>query len=214
MLTRELIRNLLLQSLLPFTAYFLTETVSSAMPTATLKLSHQNTQTYTRALIDSGSQRSFICAKLANKLKLPVVSTANMNLSTFGMDLAPQVFHVVRAKMQIGSHRFKGKLIVHDNVNMEIVSRGIHKVISMLANKGINLAHHHVNGDKLRNVQLLIGVDYLNQIVISQKKVFGVHSFITPGGLILFGPLPVWSRPAILYNEPRLYCNRVLCEPH
>ena len=42
------------------------ETVSSAMPTATLKLSHQNTQTYTRALVDSGSQRSFICAKLAN----------------------------------------------------------------------------------------------------------------------------------------------------
>ena len=42
---------------------------------------------------------------------------------------------------------------------------------------------------------------------------FGVNSFITPGGLIPFGPLPVWSRPATSYNESRLYCNRVLCEP-
>ena len=68
------------------------ETVSSVLPTATLKLSHQNTQTYTRALIDSGPQRSFICAKLANKLKLPVVGTVNMNLSTFGTDPTPQSF--------------------------------------------------------------------------------------------------------------------------
>ena len=108
------------------------------MPTATLKLSHQNTQTYTRALIDSGSQRSFICAKLANELKLPVVSTVNMNLSTFGTDQTLQVFHVVRAKMQIGSRRFTGKLIVQDNVNTEIVNPSIHKVTSMLVNKGIN----------------------------------------------------------------------------
>ena len=42
---------------------------------------------------------------------------------------------------------------------------------------------------------------------------FGVHSFITPGGLIPFGSLPAWSRPAISYDESRLYCNRVLCEP-
>ena len=69
------------------------------MPTATLKLSHQNTQTYTRVLIDSGLQRSFICAKLANKLKLPVVGTVNMSLSNFGTDPTPKVFHVVRAKM-------------------------------------------------------------------------------------------------------------------
>ena len=41
---------------------------------------------------------------------------------------------------------------------MEIVSPGIHKVTSMLANKGINLADRNVNGDKLRNVQLLIEV--------------------------------------------------------
>ena len=75
-----------------------------------------------------------------------------MNLSTFGMDPTPQVFHVVRAKMQIGSRRFTGKLIIHDNVNTEIVSPGIHKVTSMLVNKGINLADRHINGDKLRNV--------------------------------------------------------------
>ena len=182
------------------------------MPTATLKLSHQNTQTYNRTLIDSGLQRSFICAKLANKLKLPVVGTVNVNLSTFGTDPTPQVFHVVRAKMQIGSRRFMGKLIIHDNINTEIVSPGIHKVVSMLANKGINLADCNVNSDKLRNGQLLIGVDYFNQIVISQKKVYGVNSFVTPGGLIPFGPLPAWSRPAISYDEFRLYCNRVLCE--
>ena len=182
------------------------------MPTTTLKLSHQNKQTYTRVLIDSGSQRSFICAKLADKLKLPVVGTVNMSLSTFGTDPTPQVFHVIRAKMQIGSRRFTGKLIVHDNVNTEIFSPGIHKVVSMLANKGINLADHNVNGDKLCNVQLLIGVDYFNQIVISQKKVFGVNSFITPGGLIPFGPIPAWSRPANSYDESRLYCNSVLCE--
>ena len=115
--------------------------------------------------------------------------------------------------MQIGSRRFTGKLIVHDIVNTEIVSPGIHNVTSMLVNKGINLADRHINGDNLRNVQLLIGVDYFNQIVISQKKVFGVHSFITPGGLIPFGPLPAWSRPAISYDESRSYCNRVLCEP-
>ena len=182
------------------------------MPTATLKLSHQNTQTYAQALINSGSQHSFICTKLVNKLKLSVVGTVNMNLSTFGTNPTSQVFHVVRAKMQIGSRRFTGKLIVHDNVNTEIVSPGIHKVTSMLANKGINLADRNVNGDKLRNVQLLIGVDYFNQIVISQKKVFGVNSFVTPGGLMPFGPLPAWSRPAISYDESRLYCNCVLCE--
>ena len=183
------------------------------MPTAALKLSYQNTQTYTQALIDSGSQRSFICAKLANKLKLPVVGTVNMNLSTFGTDSTPQVFHIVRAKMQIGSRRFTGKLIIHDNVNMEIVSPGTHKATSMLANEGINLADCNVSGDELHNVQLLIGVDYFNQIVISQKKVFGVNSFVTPGGLIPFGLLPAWSRPAISYDESRLYCSCVLCEP-
>ena len=41
---------------------------------------------------------------------------------------------------------------------------------------------------------------------------FDVNSFVTPGGLIPFGPLPTWFRPAISYDESRLYCNRVLCE--
>ena len=127
----------------------------------------QQTNTKFLSLSKKKKKLRFICAKLANNLILPVVSTVNMNLSTFGMDPTPQVFHVVRAKMQIGSRRFTGKLIVHDNVNTEIVSLAIHKGTFMLANKGINLADHNVNGDKLRNVQLLIGVDYFNQIVIS-----------------------------------------------
>ena len=69
------------------------------------------------------------------------------------------------------------KLTVHDNV-YTLSCTGIHKVVSMLVDKGINLAKHHINSDKSPNVQLLMGVDYIDQIVINQRKVYGIYSFI------------------------------------
>ena len=169
----------------------------SVMPTVMLKVSYGNVNKQARALIDSGSQRSFISTSLARELQLPVIATVKIRLATFGSDFSEQELPIVKAKVQIGKRRFTAKFLVYDQINTEISCPGIRKLSETLKSKNVRLADNKIHSDVLTNIELLIGVDYFSKLIQSQRRVLGVSMFVTPAGVIPFGSLPEWTKPVI-----------------
>ena len=62
-----------------------------------------------------------------------------------------------------------------------------------LLNRGVRLADDSIDCNVIRNVDVLIGVDFLPCFIMGQCRFRGVNLFVSSGGLIPFGPLPKWS---------------------
>ena len=161
-----------------------------------------------------GSQRSFISTTLVNKLKLPVVDTVRIHLSTFGSDPVPTEMDVVKCRVQIGAHRLAAKFLIHDQVNREIHCLSLFKVYETLKDRGVCMADTNVNSDSSTNVEMLIGVDYFAKLVLSQCQICGVNTFIILSRVIPFRPLPEWSKPVVnRYKFNSIISDRVICNP-
>ena len=135
------------------------ELPSAALPTAKFKVAYGNSSCLSRALVDSGSQKSFISKTLANKLNLPVIAKVCLNLNTFGSGNIIQEFEVVKARIQLGKVKVNVKLIVHENVNTPVHNPGILQIQRKFNQKGIIMADRNIKSETMDDIDLLIGVD-------------------------------------------------------
>ena len=77
------------------------------------------------------------------------------------------------------------------------------------------MADDSVDCDMIRNVDVLIGVDYLPCFIMGQRRIKGVNLFVSSGDLIPFGPLPKWSLRAsnsTNYGPQPTVCAKAVCE--
>ena len=189
---------------------------SSATPTAKVILSRNDRNISTRVFLDSGkSQRSFISPKLVEQLQLPVVARIPIQITTFGSEIMAETLDLVKVKVKLSFKRVTMKLLVHEHASMVINCPGISNVTETLLNSGVRLADDSVDCDMIRNVDMLIGVDYLPCFIMGQRKIKGVNLFVSSGGLIPFGPLPKWSLRAsnsTNYGPQPTVCAKAVCE--
>jgi hypothetical protein len=144
----------------------------------------------TRLLFDSGSQRSYITAKLASTLQLKQTSTVSLSLSTFGSTKPKQVESAVvplRIKLIDGTY-----FTITANVTPTITS-GINravlneKIITSLCR--IVLADTLPTQDDTVHIDLLIGSDYYHDFVLCTKHEIatGLYCIDTTVGWIIQG---------------------------
>ena len=95
---------------------------------------------------------------------------------------------------------------MHDKVSAKFHNPGIVQMHQIFREQGIHIADRNVNSEVVDDVGILIGVDYFGKVVISQRKVCGINSFITPMGVVPFGPTTGWSLNHSGFNN-QVSCN-------
>ena len=182
----------------------------SAVPTAIISLKSGNGCSQTRAFFDTGSQRSYISTSLAKELGLKSVGEVTLSLSTFGEEIKQITCPIVSCNLHLGNFKMRVKLLVHDKVDMTVKTPGLSNVIKSLKENKIKLADDIVS-DKVEAIQLIIGIDYFAKFILSQSVYEGVNLFVTAGGSIPFGPLPLWADSVSQTDDTTVSTQFALC---
>ena len=167
--------------------------IPTAIPTATVRLSGGGTCVEARSMLDTGSQRTFICSSLVRDLNIQPHAEMPLTLTPFGSEPTSAERTIVKVVVRLGKTRVTLKAVVSDQMNTSIHSPGLGSVAKALRSKGIKLADRHLDGDEVDNVRLLIGVDYFHVFAHNQWRTMGVQLFSTSGGALISGPMPRWA---------------------
>ncbi|XP_068201726.1 uncharacterized protein [Palaemon carinicauda] len=136
------------------------------LPTAMAEINHRQGSKRVRLFLDTGSQKSFISAKTARQLGLPVVGKVALNIAPFGSAEISGQYDVVSCRVEIGRRIVRMKLVAHENVDVPIHNAGYVQVRQHLLSKGVTLADPENRSDELKNVHILVGADYFSYFII------------------------------------------------
>ena len=179
---------------------------SVALPTAVINLAGGGRRSCTRAFFDTGAQRSFIHAELAQKLCLPVIDEINLTISPFDSPVQHLRTSVVKVTVRLGNMRTTIRAVVHNNVDTIVRTPGISQVATMLRNHKIKLADSY-ESDVVQGIGLVIGADNYHKFVNGQQILQGINLLSCASGCIIFGPLPNWAVPSVSPSSNELPVN-------
>ena len=193
----------------------LSTTESVVLPTATVGISGGGSQSNTRAFFDSGAQRTFVQASIAESLNLPVVEEVSLNMSPFDSPVKQLKTKVVKVTVKMGKVKSTIRALVYDYLNTVIHCPGVSNAAKCLRANQIQLADCY-DKDDIDQIGLVIGADNYSKFVGSKYKYHGVELYSSPSGYIIFGTLPTWSNPlrvpfeGDLVNLSHIVCSRVI----
>ena len=152
---------------------------SVALPTV-VNLAGGGRRSCTRAFFDTGAQRSFIHAELAQKLCLPVIDEINLTISPFDSPVQHPRTSVVKVTIRLGNMRTTIQAVVHNNVDTIVRTPGISQVATMLRNHKIKLADSY-ESDVVQGIGLVIGEDNYHKFAnrfFKELTCFLVHQVV------------------------------------
>ena len=153
----------------------------------------------------------FVSPEIVLRLNLPVLEKVPIQLGTFSNDSTSCILDLVKVKVQFGNSRFTVKLLVHDQVSMELNCPGIFEVSQQLEQQGYQLTDHYISSDALTGIEILIRVDYFSCFISHQRRAKGMNLFVTKHrGVIPFGSLPKWASQQ--QSPMHFRCARILSE--
>ncbi|XP_068242281.1 uncharacterized protein [Palaemon carinicauda] len=162
------------------------------LPTAMAKINHKQGSKRVRLFLDTGRQKSFIFAKIARQLGLPVVRKVALNIAPFGSAEISGQYDVISCRIEIGRRVERMKLVAHENVDVPMHNAGYVQVRQHLLSKGVTLADPENKSYELKNVHILVGADYFSYFIIGIEKVDGKSLFLTNNGMSPYGKVPQW----------------------
>ncbi|KFM62154.1 hypothetical protein X975_06179, partial [Stegodyphus mimosarum] len=130
-----------------------------------------------RALLDSGSMRSFVAKEIADKLKLPIIRSETLSVFTFG-NKTPirKTFNVVKIKLEnkeISNSKIKIEVLVTEQISSsDLPPPNVNKHIIGKQLERLQLAD---SWDCKEKITLLIGADYYYDIVTGKLKRLDKH---------------------------------------
>ncbi|XP_068200743.1 uncharacterized protein [Palaemon carinicauda] len=109
------------------------------------------------------------------------------------MDKPPQCSGSVQFNLKIGCRKHKVVAIVNPNVGKNIRMPGYIHADRTLEASGLRLADRQP-GDNATGIEIILGADYLPRLLKRTRNIKSVNLFSTPGGYVVWGGLPYWSR--------------------
>ena len=161
----------------------------TVLPTAMLTLPSEGGYYRIRALFDSGAQRTFILHQTAKRLGLKPTHTVKLKLSGFRSSSELAEYQVVEIRVKTDKSLVSVAAIVIDDLPHTICAKGIGRVTQELLKEGIELADPRITGDKVNDIEVLIGADNFCKFFKSIKQVNNINLMQTSLGNMIFGPL-------------------------
>ena len=151
-----------------------------------------------RAVLDTGSQKSYVTDRVKDVLRLDPEETQRMSIATFGSSNGgPRSFGVVRVGMKLSDGLHKElKLIAVPSICEPLAAQPITLCLEKYSHlKQLNLADSST-GDETLHVDVLIGADYYWELVTGQmrKGDEGPVAVYTRLGWVLSGPASMVER--------------------
>ena len=189
------------------------------LPTVSAHIKNNKQNVEIRALIDSGSQLTYICSELADSLKLPVVEE-NIPLVVHGFN-SSRKFKTKSVKMNIniGGVMYSHVAVCIDRIRTNFSVQGIESVVDSMAKKGYDIADKNYKlgmKEHIGNIDVILGSD-ADHMITMNSVVFGDSSrpesnscfYNTECGVVLSGRVQNMVKnipflpPAVRYPVPK-----------
>ena len=187
--------------------------LNAALPTATVDVANRATKesVTTRVFFDQGSQKTFISQSLAKRLKLRVTDKVKLQLSGFTGTAEEQEYDVVRPSIKLGRRVKSVTAVVIKDLPSNITTPGLKRTVQKLA-RSCTLADRNITSDTVDHIGIIIGSEYYGRFVTGLGKKEGVDVLITPGGLVVYGPIPFSHGTDIAVRHVSVYHMAVQSE--
>jgi hypothetical protein len=179
---------------------------TNILPTACLAVVHNysNSTSNVKAILDSGSQRTFILRTVCNNLHLPVVGRVNLSIDGFNSIGNNKTYDITEFHVTTSDGLIKMSAVIIDSLPSRIDMTGRSEVVNKLKSKGILLADPTVDSDTVNDIGMLVGVDYFFSLLGASPSENGLYTMPSRIGTIIGGPL---------INNSNTSCNHVtFCE--
>ena len=158
----------------------------------------------TRAFFDQGAQRTFISQDLVDKLRLKPSCKVRLELSGFLGKEREQEYDVVKPYVRLGRRVKVIPAVVIQNLPSKIHTSGL-KVAAAKVAKNNRLADQHLDSDTLNHIGIIIGSDNYSRFITGVGRREGIDVLETPGGLAIFGPIPLSHGSCVGVNHVSVY---------
>ena len=184
------------------------KTTSTALPVVKLDLVRNKIKVSKKALLDSGSQKTFIKNTVATELGLKPVGKVNLTVEGFLVDSGNQEYDVVNLTVKLGRSYHRIQALVTDRLPQQLQVLGMTKVTKYLKDK-IRLVDPNINSDQFSDLGLLIGMDYFFKIVKGVSKYNNIDLFTTNAGYIIGGKIPAVYAPENVTSQQVILVTNV-----
>ena len=154
----------------------------------TLTCSIRNSHEKFRAFVDGGSQRSFISQQLFDKYNFSVISQVKVKINGINSSKLVDTM-IVDVPLVVGDTIVNVHAIVSDDINIQIKTKNMHKLVNSFVNKNYKLADEYLEngGDDVDMIECIIGANDSDSIETGIVKFGNCRYIITPGGIMLTG---------------------------
>lgn len=162
--------------------------VTNILPTAILSIVIGNSNVNAKAILDSGSQRTFILRSFVTQFGVPIIDNISLTIDGFNSLGKARYYDVTEFNIKVNDGLMKISAVVIDSLPNRISMPGRGKVVDDLRAEGYNLADPTNDSDNLTDIGLLVGIDYFFALLGAQTCK-GVHVLPSKVGAIIGGTI-------------------------
>lgn len=163
------------------------------LPTLSIKTKYRGKSSYTRCLLDLGSQRSYLSSKVLAKLGVAAddLPANKCNVKTFVGHKTRTIRQLVIDMELVPKVNLKLPIFFDDDLDLNFKVNGLSQAIQNLKGAGIKLADKAFSGsvtDNVDDIEGLIGTDllpYFQQFNLTSIE--GGSAIMLPQGIVPFG---------------------------
>ena len=162
---------------------------SSLLPTANVTLKNDNLTMNCKALLDAGSQRTFVLSSVVKDLNLETCGSINLEVDGFESVGTRKKYDLVKLDVVTTDGVITIDAITINHMPTRLSMPGRSKLARSLTQKGIKLADDS-DTDQFVNLQLIIGIDNYHKFVQGNEICKDVYSIPSNLGTVIVGKLP------------------------
>lgn len=164
-------------------------TVTNILPTAYLSVVEDSRITKIKAILDTGSQRTFILRSVTNSLNLPKIGSVRLTIDGFNSLGSSCNYDTTKFDVTTSDGILTIYAVIIDSLPSRINMVGRCEMVKTLKSRGLILADPTTDHDKLNDLGILIGVDFFFKLLGAPELLKDIHGIPSRVGTIIGGSM-------------------------